>query len=297
MGGDMDRFMILLVTGLALGSVYGLVALGYSLIYKASGLLSLMQGDIMTLGAFLGITFYSFLGIPFWISLALTIAVTFIFGMLIERGIIRTLARKGVHPGYIILATIAMAKIIQNGAGLIWGTIPLNFPSIFGVSTVQVVGINIQPEVLVAVGVSFLLMVGLHLFMTKTRVGTSMRAAAMDTKAAEACGIDTSLSTGITWGLAAGIAAVGGMLVGPMYGVFTMLGANLGRRGFAAAVFGGFGNMYGAMVGGIVLGLLENFVAGYISSHFRNLFAFMVLLVFLFIKPTGIFNERAIQDA
>jgi len=259
--------------------------------------MSLMQGDIMTLGAYLGLTFYAFMGIPFWISLILTIAVAFLFGLLIEKGIIRTLTRRGVGVAYIVLATIALSYIIQNGVNLIWGNIPLRFPSVFAVSTVQVLGINIQPEVLVAVGISFLLMVALHFFMTKTRVGTSMRAAAMDSKAAEACGIDTSLSTGITWGLSAGIAAVGGMLIGPMYGVFSLLGAGLGRKGFAGAVVGGFGNMYGAMIGGIALGLLENFVAGYISSHFRDLVAYLVLLLFLFLKPTGIFNERAIQDS
>ena len=292
----MDRFLLVLITGLALGSIYGLMALGFSLIYKASGLLSLMQGDIMTFGAFMGLTFYSLLGLPFFVSLILTISVSFVFGMLVERGIIRSLMRRGISPGYIILATIAMAKIIQNGAGLIWGTIPFNFPSVFEVSTVGVLGINVQPEVLLAVAASLVMMVGLHFFMTKTSIGTSMRAAAMDAKAAEACGIDTSLSTGITWGISAGIAGVGGMLIGPMFGVFTMLGANLGRRGFSAAVFGGFGNMYGAMVGGVVLGLLENFVAAYISSHMRNLFVFLVLLLFLFIKPTGIFNERAIHD-
>ncbi|MCL2579625.1 MAG: branched-chain amino acid ABC transporter permease [Oscillospiraceae bacterium] len=292
----MERFMILLITGLALGCIYGLVALGYSLIYKASGLMSLMQGDIMTLGAYLGLTFYAFMGIPFALSLVLTIAVAFLFGILMEKGIIRTLTRRGVGVAYIVLATIAISYIIQNGVNLIWGNIPLSFPSVFAVNTVRVAGVNIQPEVLVAVGVSLLLMIALHFFMTKTRVGTSMRAAAMDSKAAEACGIDTSLSTGITWGLSAGIAAVGGMLIGPMYGVFSLLGAQLGRKGFAGAVIGGFGNMYGAMVGGIALGLLENFVAGYISSQFRDLVAYMVLLLFLFIKPTGIFNERAIQD-
>ena len=292
----MDRFMLLLITGLALGCIYGLVALGYSLIYKASGLMSLMQGDIMTLGAYLGLTFYAFMGIPFAVSLFLTIVVAFIFGVLMEKGIIRTLTRKGVGVAYIVLATIAISYIIQNGVNLVWGNIPFNFPSVFSVSTVRLANVNVQPEVLVAVGVSLSLMVALHFFMTKTRVGTSMRAAAMDAKAAEACGIDTSLSTGITWGISAGIAAVGGMLIGPMYGVFSLLGATLGRKGFAGAVIGGFGNMYGAMVGGIALGLLENFVAGYISSQSRDLVAYMLLLVFLFLKPTGIFNERAIQD-
>jgi len=292
----MDRFMLLLITGLALGSVYGLIALGYSLIYKASGLMSLMQGDIMTLGAYIGLTFYAFMGIPFVISLLMTIVFAFVLGMGMEKGIIRTLLRKNVSIAYIVLATIALAYIIQNSVNLIWGNIPLAFPSIFGVTTVRVAGVNIRPEVLAVVVVSVALMVALHFYMTKTRLGTSMRAAAMDSKAAESCGINTSLCTGITWGIAAGIAAVGGMLIGPMYGVFSLLGASIGRKAFAGAVVGGFGNMYGAIVGGISLGLLENFVAGYISSQLTDLVAYAVLLVFLLVKPTGIFNERAIQD-
>ena len=288
--------MLLLVTGLALGCVYGLVALGYSLIYKASGLMTLVQGDIMTLGAYMGLTFYYFMGIPFAISLIATIATAFLFGLLIERGVIRTLTARNISVGYIVLATIALSYIIRNGVSLIWGNIPLKFPSVFPVNTVRVVGVNVQPEVLATVAVSVICMMALHYFMAKTRIGTSMRAAAMDPKAAEACGINTSLSTGITWGISAGIAAVAGMLIGPMYGVFSLLGAAIGRKGYAAAVMGGFGNMYGAILGGLTLGLMENFVAGYISSHLRDMVSYAALLAFLFVKPTGIFNERAIQD-
>ena len=292
----MVKFMQLLIPGFVLGCTYGLIALGYSLIYKASGLMSFMQGDVMTLGAYVGLTFYSILGIPFGISLLLTIFVAFLFGILLEKGIIRKLVRKNVSVAYVILATIAISYIIQNGTSLIWGTIPRYFPSMFEVASVRVLGTNIQPEALVCVGVSAICMVSLHFFMTKTRIGTSMRAAAMDAKAAESCGIDTSLSTGITWGLSAGIAAIAGMLIGPLYGVYSMLGATIGRKGFSGAVVGGFGNMYGAILGGILLGLVENFASGYLSSDLKNLIAYLLLLLFLFLKPTGIFNEKAIQD-
>ena len=292
----MAKFMQLLIPGFVLGCIYGLIALGYSLIYKASGLMSFMQGDVMTLGAFVGLTFYSILGIPFGISLVLTILVAFLFGILLERGVIRQLVKKKVSVAYVILATIAISYIVQNGTSLIWGTVPLYFPSMFSVASVQVLGINIQPEALLCVGISAVCMVALHFFMVKTRIGTSMRAAAMDAKAAEACGIDTSLSTGITWGISAGIAAIAGMLIGPLYGVYSMLGANIGRKGFSGAVVGGFGNMYGAILGGIILGLVENFASGYLSSDLKNLIAYLLLLLFLFLKPTGIFNEKAIQD-
>ncbi len=286
----------LLFTGVMLGCIYGLIALGYSLIYKASGLMSFVQGDIMTLGAFLGLTFYGIFGLPFWLSFILTTAAAFLFGMLLERGAIRILLAKNVMAIYVVLATIAISYIIQNGAQLTWGTITLNFPSIFNVLFVRFFGIGVQPETIMCVIVSLVCMLILHIFMTKTRIGTSMRAAAMDAKAAEACGIDVSLNTGITWGLSAGLAAIAGMLIGPIYGVYSMLGAFIGRKGFSAAVIGGYGNMYGSIVGGIVLGLAENLVAGYASSTLKNLIAYILLIVFLFVRPTGLFNERAIQD-
>ncbi len=302
------KFRRLIITSLMLGCIYGLIALGYSLIYKASGLMSFVQGDIMTLGAFLGLAFFNLfvrlIGsqaggndlLAFIVSVILTTIAAFLFGVLLEKGAIRKLLNKNVMAIYVVLATIAISYIIQNGAQLVWGTIALNFPSVFNVITVRIMGVGVQPEMIVCVVVSAICMIILHLFMTKTRIGTSMRAAAMDAKAAEACGIDVSLSTGLTWGMASGLAAIAGILIGPIYGVYSMLGAFIGRKGFSAAVIGGYGNMYGAMLGGIILGLVETLVAGYASSTLKNLIAYILLIAFLFIKPTGIFNERAIQD-
>lgn len=289
-------FTRLLIQGLVLGSIYGLIALGYSLIYKASGLMTFVQGDIMTLGAFLGLTFYGTMHLPYWLSLLLTIAIAFAFGMLLEKGVIRRLLGKNVLAIYVVLATIAIANILQSAIQLQWGGNTLSFPSVFNVMSVKVLGVNIQPERLLSMGIAFVIMLILHFFMSKTRLGTSMRAAAMDPMAAKACGIDTSLTTGITWGLSAGMAAVAGILIGPIFGVASTLGAQIGRKGFAGAVIGGYGNMYGAMLGGMILGITETLAAGYISSDYKNIIAYLILIVFLFAKPTGIFNEKAIQD-
>ena len=292
----MRMLIQLIITGLALGGVYSLISMGYSLIYKASGLMTFAQGDILTVGAFLGLTFYRFLKLPYIVALLLTMAVAFIIGFLLEKGVIRELLNKNVNAIYIVLATIAVSYIFQNGAQAIWSSKVEYFPSVFSTDSVAVLGVNVQPESLLCIGASMICMILLHFFMTKTRIGTSMRAAAMDSMAAESCGINVSLNTGITWGIAAGIAAIGGIFIGPMYGVYVTLGSKLGTKGFAGAVMGGYGNMYGAMVGGLLLGLLETLVAGYISSELRNLFAYIILIIFLFVKPTGIFNEQAIQD-
>lgn len=293
----MLKFLTLCISGVMLGCIYGLIALGYGLIYKASGLMSFVQGDMLTLGAFLGLTFYSILGLPYWLSLLLTMLCAFAFGMLLEKGVIRRLLNKKIMPIYVVLATIAISYILQNGSQLIWGTWTLNFPSVFKVSTVKLFGLlAVQPEVILCLILSMVSMVVLHLFMNKTKLGTTMRASSMDSMAAESCGINVSLTTGITWGVSAMLAAMAGILIGPMYGVYSSPGANLGNKGFAGAIAGGYGNMYGAIVGGILLGLLEILVSGYVSSAYKNLIAYVALLLFLCIKPTGLFNERAIQD-
>ncbi len=287
----MLKFLTLCISGVMLGCIYGLIALGYGLIYKASGLMSFVQGDMLTLGAFLGLTY--------WLSLLLTMLCAFAFGMLLEKGVIRRLLNKKVMPIYVVLATIAISYILQNGSQLIWGTWTLNFPSVFKASTVKLFGLlAVQPEVILCLILSMVSMVVLHLFMNKTKLGTAMRASSMDSMAAESCGINVSLTTGITWGVSAMLAAMAGILIGPMYGVYSSLGANLGNKGFDGAIHiaGGYGNMYGAIVGGILLGLLEILVSGYVSSAYKNLIAYVALLLFLCIKPTGLFNERAIQD-
>lgn len=289
-------FKILLINGLIIGGIYALIALGYSLIYRASGLMTFAQGDMITFGAYIGLTFYKILGLSFSISFFLTFISAFIFGIILEKGVIRALLNKNVIPIYIVLATIAVSYIIQNSMQALFGTTTLRFPQVFKAGTLKIFGITAQTEAYACLLISLILMLLLHIFMKNTKFGVAMRGAAMDPLAAESCGINTSLTTGITWGLAAAIASIAGMLLGPMYGVYTMLGSIIGRKGFAGAVIGGYGNMYGAMIGGIILGLVETFVAGYWTGTYKNLIAYAILIIFLFIKPTGIFNEKAIHD-
>ncbi len=277
-------FKILLINGLIIGGIYALIALGYSLIYRASGLMTFAQGDMITLGAYLGLTFFRIMHLPFFISFLLTFICAFLVGVLLERGVIRALLDKNVIPIYIVLATIAVSYIIQNSMQAVFGTTTLRFPQVFGVSTLTIFGITAQTEAYACLLISLALMLMLHLFMTKTIFGIAMHGAAMDPMAAESCG------------LAAAIASIAGMLLGPMYGVYSTLGSVIGRKGFAGAVIGGYGHIYGAMIGGIILGLIETFVAGYWTGTYKNLIAYAVLILFLFIKPTGIFNEQAIHD-
>lgn len=287
----------LIISGLCLGGIYGLVALGYSLIYKASGLMNFAMGDVLTIGAFIGWTFSSVLGFPFFLSMIFTMVIMFLFGLLLEKSVIRIVLKRTLNPIFIVLATIAVSYILRNGAQFIWGTTQKNYPSIIeGFEGFSIGSYKLKLESIVCIVFSGILMLALHYFMTRSKFGTAMRAAALDPVAAESCGINVSFTTGVTWGLASAIAAVGGILIGPTYGVYTTLGASIGRKCFASAVTGGYGNMYGAILGGFIIGITETLIAGYVSSLYKDMFTYIVLLLILFIKPTGLFNEKVIQD-
>jgi len=288
----------LIISGLCLGCTYGLIALGYSLIYKASGQLSFAQGDILSCGAYIGYTFYKILGLPFFVSMLCTLIVMFFFGIGIQRGIITTVSNRTSKPIFLIFATIAISTILKNALPLIWGPNLLNYGSLelFGVSSIEIAGLKVALSSLICIVTAAIFMVLMHIFMTKTKFGTAMRAAAMDPVAARSCGINVALTTATTWGIASAIAAVGGMLIGPLYGVFAVLGSNLGGKGFGSAILGGYGNMYGAIIGGLILGIAETMIAGYLTSMYKDMFTYAMVLLFLFVKPRGLFNERAINE-
>lgn len=284
------------IGAIMIGSVYGLLALGYSLIYSASGLMTFVQGDLLMIGAFLGLTFYKYLSMPFFIAFIITIIIMFGIGLLVERFIIRKLVGAGANIIFIVLATIALSIILQNLAMIMWGSSVYQFPPIFNKSLLTIGTIQIAPESIMAIIISLLVMVLLHFFMNKTRFGTAMRAAAQNPLAARTLAINVSLTTGVTWGISSVLAGIAGMVIGPVYGVHMTMGSMIGLKGFAGAVIGGYGNMYGAIVGSLFLGIVETFTAGYISSIYKDVISFLLLIVFLALKPRGIFNAEVLQE-
>lgn len=289
-------FMHLLVAALLSGSIYGLIALGYSLIYRASGIMNLAQGDAMCLGGFLGYTFYSILGFPIYLALPCTLVCTFLFGCVLERVVIRPIFKRNVSTSSLILATVAVSYIIQSVELIIWGGAPLHLRSFMRVQTVSLFGVVYQTESLLCIGVSVLAMLALHLFMKKSSFGIAMRAAAMDPAAARSCGINVDATTRITWAISVSLAGLVGVLVGPLYGVTTTLGTSMSAKGFASAVVGGYGDMYGAILGGGVLASIETFAAGYLSSSLKQLVAYSAVLFMLIVKPRGLLNAEAVRD-
>lgn len=286
--------LTLIIGALMQGSVYGLVGMGYGLIYKASGLMTLAQGDMLMIGAFLGMTFYKYMGLPFWISLLLVMAIMFALGMFIQRVLVTSLLAKGAQQVYVILCTIAVSMILQNGAMFAWGSNVMQFPPILPFS-IPLLGTNVEADRLLVLFVGILCMVLLHLFMQKSKFGTSMRAAAQDELAASALGINVPITKGVAWGLASMLAGVAGVILGPSYGVYTAMGALIGQKAFASAVTGGYGNMYGAIVGGMFLGFVEAFSVYFVSSLYKDFIAFGILIIVMTFMPNGLFKEQVME--
>jgi branched-chain amino acid transport system permease protein len=289
-------FIQLLIAALLSGSIYGLIALGYSLIYRASGIMNLSQGDLMCVGGFLGYTFYSVLGLPVVVSIVLTVACSFLIGCVLEKSVIRPIFKRSVTTSVIILATVAVSYIIQSLEIIFWGSAPLSVPSFLETGTIKLFGVIYQTESLLCIGAAVVSMLSIHLFMKKSSFGIAMRAAAMDPVAARSCGINVAGTTRITWAISTTVAGLAGIMVGPLYGVTTTLGTAMSAKGFASAVVGGYGDMYGAILGGGVLAALESFAAGYISSTLKQLIAYVTVLLILFVKPRGLLNAESVKD-
>ena len=276
----------IIIAGLVMGAIYGMVGLGYSIIFRASGIMNLAQSEMVTLASLIGVTLYQTLGLPFWLSLALTMVIMFLFGALLQVGIVSRFNERGVKGIYMVLVTLGLSKIMNGSCELIFGANPVRFPPIFSVSTVKVLGTVITPERILSFFLSALAMLAIHLFLTRTKTGIATRACASDALAAEACGINVVNSNAIVWG----------MMLGPIYGAAITLGGKVGTKGMASSVSGGFGNIYGAMVGGLLLGMVESFVGGYVNSTMKDMVAYLLLFLMLCVRPTGLFNEQAIRD-
>ena len=219
----------------------------------------------------------------------------FLVGYVTQRYLITILLNKGASFSYIILCTAGLSLMFQNGVQLVWEPYTLRFPPIFKNTSVAFLGIKVAPENLLVLVIAVIAAFSLYFFLNKTRLGTAMRASALDQRAASALGIDVGLTKGITWGLSAGLAGILGVACGPVFGVYSALGAMISQKAFAGAVTGGYGNIYGAVVGGLIFGFLETFASAYITTNYKDVITFAVLIVVLAISPNGIFKEQVIE--
>jgi len=286
-------FDLLQVTigGVAMGCIYALMALGFTIIYNALRLINFAQGDMFMLGATFGLTFYVSLSFPFPLALIAAGVVVGVIGMVIERTVFRPLRN---YPLFnLIIATIGISITIRALALLIWGSQAMSFPPVYGDKPIKVGQIILLPSYLWVLLISVMFIILLQLFFTKTILGKAMRASAQNRNAAFLMGINVFFMDSLASAISAGLGAVGGILVAPIFFVETEMGALAGLKGFAAAVLGGFGSIPGAIAGGVILGLAENLAASLISSTYRDAVAFIILIGVLLLKPNGLLGKKA----
>jgi branched-chain amino acid transport system permease protein len=289
-------FLPLLVGALMIGAIYGLMGLACSLIYRASALMSFAQGEFLMMGAFLGLILFRDNRIPYPITLLICIVTMLLAGFLMERFIIRIILNKGGRAIQIVLVTIGLSILLQNLAVIFFYSDVQMFPPILNVHYIDFGVVRIAPESIMGAAMAIVFMILLQFFMTRTKMGTAMRAAAQVPDAASVCGINVSFTKGLTWAISTMLTAMAGLMIGPVYGVQAGMGYTIGLKGFAAAVIGGYGNMLGAVIGGFFMGFVETMAAGYIASDMKDFVSFSILIVFLLIKPTGIFNAKIIEQ-
>lgn len=286
-------FFQILISGLAMGSIYGLVALGFVLLVNAADIVNFAQGEFVMLGAFLVFTFADLWGIPYLPAVAMVVVVMALFGMLMERLAYRPL--RNTNTVTIIVATLGISVFLQNLALRSWGSVPEYFGQPFGRAMIELGGLRLVPQHLLILAATALLVVAQHWFFQKTRLGKLMRATAQDKETARLLGVNIAMTTALTFGMAAALGGVAGVLLAPTFYISVEMGVRVGIKAFVASIIGGWGSIPGAMVGGLVIGLVEVLAAAYISSLYKDLFAFLVLILMLIVMPRGIFGEKVSQ--
>jgi branched-chain amino acid transport system permease protein len=292
----LSYFIDLVIVGLSIGMIYGLVAIGISLIYSGLDVVHFAHGEIYMLGAFIGLTVFKAFALPFPLVLLASMIITGLVGVVIERVFYRPILRSG--GGYtvagmaMVICGFGMSFVLQNIAFLIWGPRSLPFPVTFGMPIE--LGNLILPSYYVWIVVAALvLMAALHLFLKKTRLGLAVRAVAGNKEIAYLMGINVPLTISVTFGVACALGAAAGVLVGPINYVQVLMGLGIMVKAFAAAVIGGFGSLPGAVLGGLLVGVVESLGAGYLSGNYKDIYAFILLIVVLMVRPAGLFGILA----
>jgi branched-chain amino acid transport system permease protein len=279
----------LVLTGLAMGCIYALLALGFVLILNASGAINFAQGELVMLGGFVVVWLTADLALPWYAVLVLAVVAMAVLGVALERLAFRPL--KGKPFVTVFISTIGFGIVLRNVALLLWGPSPRSLPSLFTPDVLRVGGAVVSTQHLFIVGVTLALLLALQAFFVHTRTGVFMRAAAQDEETARLLGVRTGRTMMLTFVLSSLLAGLAGFLLAPVFFVYPDVGHLLILKLFIAVVIGGFGSIPGAILGGLFLGLVEVLAAAYVSSLYKDVIAFAVLMVFLFLKPDGFLGE------
>lgn len=283
-------FLSYFITGVSLGGIYALIALGYTMVYGIAKMLNFAHGDVIMIGGYIAFVAMSSMHTSVFLAIAMSILVCIILGVLIEKVAYKPL--RNASPLAILITAIGVSYLLQNIALLIFGSAAKSFNSVvpkFKLNT----AVNITGETIVTIIVTVIIAVSLTLFVNKTKSGKAMRAVSEDKGAAQLMGINVNNTISLTFAIGSGLAAVASILLCSTYPqINPYTGAMPGIKAFTAAVFGGIGSIPGAMVGGIVLGIIESLSKAYISSQLSDAIVFAVLILILLFKPTGLFGKK-----
>lgn len=286
-------FLSYLINGISLGSIYAIIALGYTMVYGIAKMLNVAHGDIIMVGGFAIFTVVSTFNLPPLLGVLVAVIICTILGVTIERVAYKPL--RGASPLAVLITAIGVSYLLQNVALLIFGSNARQFTSIVNVPSLKLADgqLTINGVTMVTIAACIIIMVGLTTFINKTKIGQAMLAVSEDNGAATLMGIDVNKTIAITFAIGSALAAIAGALLCSTYPSLTpYTGSMPGIKAFVAAVFGGIGSIPGALIGGILLGVIENLSKAYISSQLSDAIVFSVLIIVLLVRPTGILGKK-----
>jgi branched-chain amino acid transport system permease protein len=280
----------LLVSGLAIGCIYSLASLGFVITYKSVGILNFAYGEMITLAAYFAATYVTSMGAPVVLGLVMVLISMIPIGMGFAYLVYRPLRNKPVRT--VVIATIGVSIALQALALIIWGPYPKSVPTLGGSKPLHFGGVALLPHNLYIFGITIVVLLLLYLLYARTSLGWKMQAIAQDAEAARLMGINVDFIIMFTWVLSAGLAGLAGFLLAPLFFVTTTTGFAVMLKAFAACIIGGFGSLQGAVVGGLFVGVAETLLAGYVSSAYKDVLTFALLIVVLIVLPQGLFGEK-----
>jgi len=293
-GGQLtlDQFMQYVVSGVTNGSIYALVALGFTLIYNATDIINFAQGEFVMLGGLTAVTL-SRAGLPLPVAFCGAVLIVMVVGIVFEQLAIRPLLKATVLAQ--IIVTVGASLAFRTLAMILWGRDSLPLPAFSGETPIHIFGARMTPQSVWVMGLTFVIVVALQLFYRRTLAGKAVRACSVNPQAARLMGISYSRVVLISFAVSAAISAAGGVMITPSSFMGYSSGALIGLKGFAAAILGGLGSPIGAVVGGITLGVLESLAVGVVSAGYKDAVAFVILLAVLFVRPQGLFGEKPVE--
>ena len=289
----MINFLSYLINGISLGSVYAIIALGYTMVYGIAKMLNFAHGDIIMVGGFTTFTVVSTMGGSPLLGVLAAVVVCTVLGVTVERVAYRPL--RGASPLAVLITAIGVSYLLQNVALLIFGSNARQFTSVVNVPPLKLAGgaLSISGVTIVTIAACIIIMIGLMLFINKTKIGQAMLAVSEDRGAATLMGINVNGTIAVTFAIGSALAAIAGVLLCSAYPSLTpYTGSMPGIKAFVAAVFGGIGSIPGALIGGVLLGVIENLAKAYISSQLSDAIVFSVLIIVLLVRPTGILGKK-----